>query len=67
MEDLIEALIIFKKYQGGRYAPTHCEHDVLYIMGVEKNDPSDKELERLEELGFHRSENCWQSYRFGSA
>ena len=70
MKDLIEALNIFLKYQKAEYSPTHCEHDVLLIMGVTKDVDAD-DAKRLEELGFiwlDGSEyDCWGSFRFGSA
>lgn len=65
MDDLIEALQIFRKYSTA-YNPTHCEHDILMIMDV----PEDiEEKDRLDELGFHwdKEYGCWVSYRFGSA
>lgn len=69
MKDLIEALQIFEKYQEETKWPTHCEHDVLYVMGVQEDAPSVEERARLDELGFiwMPSEECWGSYRFGSA
>lgn len=71
MKDLIEALQIFLKYKNPRW-PTHCEHDVLYIMEVTADEVSEEDKIRLNELGFHFSEDAggepgWQSYRFGSA
>lgn len=52
MKDLIEALTILAKYMDpGEKWPTHCEHDVLYVPGV-RSDVSDKDLRRLDELGF---------------
>jgi hypothetical protein len=34
MKDLIEALGILLRYQkADTYAPTHCEHDVLLVVG----------------------------------
>lgn len=39
MKDLIEALTIFQKYKDVDY-PTHCEHDVLYIMAVGRDEVS---------------------------
>lgn len=68
MKDLIEALTIFLKYSNER-RPTHCEHDVLQISGIEKGVVSAKDAERLEQLGFHWSDpySCWLSYKFGSA
>lgn len=68
MADLIEALTIFAKYQSDRYAPVHCEHDVLYVVGVGRGvDREDRK--RLKELGFlwFGSEDAWGSFRFGSA
>ena len=71
MKDLIEALTILAKYQKpDTYAPTHCEHDVLYVMQVGENDPTEEERTRLDELGFHWDAgegDCWASFRFGSA
>lgn len=68
MKDLIEALQIFLKYKD-EYSPTHCEHDVLWIMAVSKEEVSPGDQARLKELGFFWSESdgCWQSFRFGSA
>jgi hypothetical protein len=71
MEKLIEALQIFLKYQNLKW-PTHCEHDILCIVGVTYNEVSEEDRARLEELHFHFSEEgCgepgWVSYRFGSA
>ena len=68
MDDLIEALQIFKKYSDTKY-PTHCEHDVLYICGgIEPADVSDKDKERLEELGFDEDLDVggFASFKFGS-
>jgi hypothetical protein len=39
MQKLIEALTIFAKYQD-REAPTCCEHDVLYIAGITRDEVS---------------------------
>jgi hypothetical protein len=66
MKDLIEALTIFLKYKDEKY-PTHCEHDVLYIMGVEEDEVSEEDKKRLDELGFRFGEDCWMSYKYGSA
>jgi hypothetical protein len=68
MDDLIEALQIFRKYSNERW-PTHCEHDVLYIMGVDRADVLDEDNARLKELGFEwfDDEEVYISYRFGSA
>lgn len=68
MDDLIEALQIFRKYANPAY-PTHCEHDELTIcMPVDAvTDAADRE--RLDVLGFFPDgfDDCWKSFRFGSA
>lgn len=68
MEDLIKALQIFLKYGNERF-PTHCEHDVLYIIGIAPDDVSEEDKAVLDNLGFfvNKDEDCFQSYRFGSA
>lgn len=72
MDDLIEALTIFKKYvDKGSYAynnPFHCEPDVLSINGLQLDLMAEEDVSRLNELGFfydHHSDS-FQSYRFGS-
>lgn len=68
MKDLIEALQIFRKYRDVKY-PTHCEHDVLYVVGIEREAISAEDVERLDDLGFHwmSDVDCWGSFTFGSA
>jgi hypothetical protein len=68
MKDLIEALQIFIKYQNVKW-PTHCEHDVLSIMDITEDEVSDEDKKRLSELSFEWSDedDCFQSFRFGSA
>ena len=68
MKDLIEALIILAKYMDSEQKwPTHCEHDVLYVCHIDEEDVSEEDTKRLDELGFHPSEEGgFQSYRFGS-
>jgi hypothetical protein len=68
MDDLIEALTIFRKYRNEKY-PTHCEHDVMYIMAVTQDEVSTEDRSRLDVLGFrYGSEaDCWYSFRYGSA
>jgi len=68
MSDLIEALNIFLKYGDDR-CPTHCEHDEMTICGVDPCDVSEDDRKRLDELGFFvcEDEDCFKSYRFGSA
>ena len=70
MDELIEALTIFKKHlegYSGEY-PTHCEHDVLMI-GCHTKDLPEKDAKRLGELGFqwNGEHDCWVSYKFGSS
>lgn len=69
MNDLIEALQIFAKYQKATRWPTICAHDVLYIAGVGFDEVSATDRFRLKEIGFDwsDSEEVWSSYRFGSA
>lgn len=70
MEQLIKALQILLKYGNPQY-PTHCEHDVLTICGIDPADVSDDDKKELDDLGFFVSteygEECFQSFRFGSA
>jgi len=68
MDDLIEALQIFKKHQTPTRWPTICQHDELIIVGVTGELP-EEDRERLQELGFeyNEDEEYWSSCRFGSA
>ena len=68
MKDLIEALQIFLKYKDEGW-PTNCTHDTLAIVGITKKEVSKEDRKRLDELGFFWSDSdeCWMSYRFGSA
>ncbi len=68
MKNLIEALQIFAQYQDLKW-PTHCEHDVLYIMGVTHEEVSAEHRQRLDALGFiwMEGDDCWGSFRYGSA
>jgi hypothetical protein len=70
MESLIKALQIFLKYGNPEY-PTHCEHDVMYIVGIDPNDVSKEDKDALDELGFRfgneSGENGFYSFRYGSA
>lgn len=68
MENLIRALQIFLKYGNPPY-PTHCEHDVLCIVGIDQDDVSQEDHAELDKLGFFVSEeyDCYISFRFGSA
>lgn len=68
VEDLIKALQIFLKYANPKW-PTHCSHDQLAIMEVEKEQVREEDLKELERLGFFwcEEDDCFVSYRFGSA
>ena len=55
MENLIKALRIFLKYGNPKY-PTHCEHDTLYICGINWSDISEEDQLVLREIGFHDSD-----------
>lgn len=68
MSELIKALQIFLKYKNEEW-PTHCEHDVLCIMGVTKDEVSAEDAEVLKAVGFFWNEEyeCWASFRYGSA
>ena len=66
MDDLIEALTILRKY-ANPVCPTHCEHDEMFVM-VDPGVVSDEDKRQLDGLGFFASEDeCFKSYRFGSA
>jgi hypothetical protein len=70
MRDLIEALTILMKYGGvDQHAPTHCEHDVLFVsgIGVLEGTVSADDASRLVALGFFWNGDCWASFRFGSS
>jgi hypothetical protein len=68
MDDLIEALQIFRKYENPRW-PTNCSHDQLSIMEVKPSKVSEEDTARLAELGFivDEDEGYFYSFRFGSA
>lgn len=68
MKSLIEALQIFLKYKDVS-SPTHCEHDVLYVVGIPEGLVSAEDTKKLDDLGFFwsDSDDCWISFRFGSA
>ena len=74
MDKLIEALQIFLKYGNPLY-PTHCEHDTLYICGIDPKVVSEEDKKRLAKLGFfvkgeeddEDEGNSFMSFRFGSA
>jgi hypothetical protein len=68
MSDLIKALQILLKY-GDPWAPTFCSHDKLTICSVDASRVSAEDNAALRALGFHVNEfdDCFESYRFGSA
>jgi hypothetical protein len=68
MKDLIKALQIFLKYKNKDY-PTHCEHDVLLVVGITEDEVSEEDKTELEKLGFHWDSeyDSWASFRYGSA
>lgn len=70
MKELIEALQILLKY-GNPDNPTHCEHDVMYICGIEPDDVSKEDKVKLKKLGFsvgnETGEDLFYSYKYGSA
>jgi len=70
MEQLIQALQIFLKYGNPDY-PTHCEHDILYIIGIDPEIVSNEDKVKLDELGFFVSDEdgdeVFQSFKYGSA
>ena len=64
---LIEAFTIFRRY-GNPACPTHCEHDELWICGIDPDTVSAEDKTRLETLGFFvGSDGGFMSHRFGSA
>jgi hypothetical protein len=68
MSKLIEALQIFLKY-GDPTCPTHCEHDVMWVMEIEPAKVSEEDKATLDALGFFvdEHEDCFKSFRYGSA
>lgn len=70
MKALIEALQIFLKY-GNPTFPTHCEHDVLAIVGIDPAEVSIEDTKKLDDLGFFVStewgDQHFRSYHYGSA
>ena len=68
MEDLIKALQIFLKYRNEKY-PTHCEHDIMMVGRIGKDEISQEDKDELQTLGFTWSKEyeCWTSFRYGSA
>lgn len=70
MGDLIKALQILLKYRDEQF-PVHCEHDVMYIVGIDPAEVSEEDKAALKSLGFisgkPHGEPCFYSYKYGSA
>ncbi len=70
LDNLIKALTIFRKYGNPNY-PTHCEHDVMYICGIDPDDVSEEDKKELDDLGFivasDYGETQFKSFEYGSA
>lgn len=71
MNDFLKAITILAKYADDSYAPTHCEHDVMYVYaGIEAENVSKKDLKELDELGFFPEDEFgsggFKSFRYGS-
>ena len=68
MKNLIEALTIFAKYKDLPY-PTNCSHDVFAIMGITRSEMSADDADAVVRLGFlwDDTEECWISFKYGSA
>lgn len=67
MDEVIEALTIFRKYANPAY-PFHCEYDTLMVL-VAPALVSTEDKQLLERLGFiaQAADECFVSYRYGSA
>jgi len=65
-EALIEAFEIFRKYDNPKW-PLNCQYDKLFV-DVSPEKVSEKDLERLDALGFIENEGLdgFKSFRFGS-
>jgi hypothetical protein len=64
MDDLIQALLIFRKY-GNPEHPTHCEHDEMFVA-IDPKFVSEEDKKALEKLSFKAVDSAFSSYRFGS-
>jgi len=66
MDDLIHALMIFRKYSDTQW-PTHCEHDVLTV-NINPEIVSEEDIALLSDLGFFTDDDDenFKSYAFGS-
>ena len=69
MEDLIKALRIFEKYCDDYHCkfPFCCEHGIIIMNGVGKDDVSSEDLVELQRLGWGPYEDFgFYSFRYGS-
>jgi hypothetical protein len=66
VDDLIEALGIFRRYSDTKF-PTHCEHDVMYVA-VPPDNMKPSHIARLKTLGFNITDSgeMFESTLFGS-
>ena len=65
MEELIKALTILSKYMEKDYNrnfPTSCEHDVLYVCGVDLKKMDASIVKELVELGFNPGSDYDRNY-----
>lgn len=66
-EDLLEGLTILSQRPGNLISPFNCSHDTL-VVTCDPADFTSDEINRLDSLGFFVSDDeCFMSYRFGSA
>lgn len=56
---------------GNPQYPTHCEHDILTIVGINPADVSEADRDELKKLGFfvgnEHGVEAFYSYKYGSA
>lgn len=66
MENLIKALQILLKYGNPDY-PFQCEHDMVYVCGIDPDDVTGEDTAELKALGFVIEDDQFVSYKYGSA
>ena len=66
MKDLIKALQILLKYGNPKF-PFACEHETLYIVGIDANNITEEDKIELRSLGFIINNSEIYSYKYGSA
>lgn len=64
MRDLIKALNIFMRYNPDNKIHLQCEHDELYVCGIDPLDVTESDKIQLEELGFFDDGDCFVSFRY---